>query len=97
MTLQTGGQPVNPVSPPWYTQKTTWATIGGVVAAWVPFVVGWINHLGTEALGTLATTAIGITFAAVGSIFARQGGVAAATEVGARAGVVTEEEKKAAS
>lgn len=73
---------------PWYAQKTAWATIGGVAAAWVPFLVGWSNHLTHDQLGALATTAIGITFAAIGSVFARQGGVDAANEVGQRTGVV---------
>jgi hypothetical protein len=87
-------QPVTPITTPWYTQKTAWATIGGVVAAWVPFFVGLFKHAGADALGVLATAAIGTTFAAVGSIFARQGGVQAAAEVGDRAGVLLPAEKE---
>lgn len=102
---QAGGnteQKPTALTQPWYTQRTVLVTIGGIVAAWVPAWLAYIAPIvpGHEQdhstlLGAAVTAAIGTTFAALGSIFARQGGVEAAAEVGDRAGVLTPEEKTA--
>ncbi len=89
---QTGGSQSTPLSRAWWQTRTAWTSIAGIVVSGGA-ILALILHDQKWAVGAASLAGL---LGNVGSVLARSGGVDAAVEVGARSGVLTDEEAAAA-